>query len=87
MPPSRRCPASTASRPNQAPPPNGIQNLYLAGDYTQTHWPATMESAARSGYLAADAILRQTENRPRPGFLVADLPSQWSACRLLGLGR
>jgi zeta-carotene desaturase len=77
-------------RPQQSPPPAGIQNLYLAGDYTQTGWPATMEGAARSGYLAADAILTQVksekENGPRPRFLVADLSSQWPA-RLLGLDR
>src|SRR5208282_5100389 len=40
-------------RPKQAPPENGIANLFLAGDYTQTAWPATMEGAVRSGYLAA----------------------------------
>jgi len=30
--------------------------IYLAGDWTATGWPATMESAARSGYLAAEAV-------------------------------
>jgi squalene-associated FAD-dependent desaturase len=40
-------------RPNQVAP---IENLYLAGDWTQTGWPATMEGAVRSGYLAAEAI-------------------------------
>lgn len=33
-------------------------NLFLAGDYTRTNWPATMEGAVRSGYLAAEALLR-----------------------------
>jgi len=33
-----------------------IGGLYLAGDYTRTGWPATMEGAVRSGYLAAEAI-------------------------------
>jgi len=32
--------------------------IYLAGDWTATGWPATMESAARSGYLAAEAVAR-----------------------------
>jgi uncharacterized protein with NAD-binding domain and iron-sulfur cluster len=75
-------------RPHQAPPINGIQNLYLAGDYTQTHWPATMEGAARSGYLAAEAVIASTGEKTssRPWFLVPDLSSQWPA-RLLGLGR
>ncbi|MFB3778450.1 MAG: hydroxysqualene dehydroxylase HpnE [Bryobacteraceae bacterium] len=31
-------------------------NLYLAGDWTRTGWPATMEGAVRSGYLAAEAV-------------------------------
>lgn len=31
--------------------------LILAGDYVQTGWPATMEGAVRSGYLAAGAAL------------------------------
>ena len=30
--------------------------LYLAGDWTDTGWPATMEGAARSGFLAAEAL-------------------------------
>lgn len=34
-----------------------IKNMYLAGDYVQTEWPATMEGAVRSGYLAAEALL------------------------------
>jgi zeta-carotene desaturase len=30
-------------------------NVFLAGDWTDTNWPATMEGAVRSGYLAAEA--------------------------------
>jgi zeta-carotene desaturase len=30
--------------------------LFLAGDWTATGWPSTMESAARSGHLAAEAL-------------------------------
>jgi squalene-associated FAD-dependent desaturase len=41
-------------RPAQASP---IPNLAVAGDWTATGWPATMEGAVRSGYLAAEAIL------------------------------
>ncbi len=44
-------------RPPQGPPPGGIDNLFLAGDYTRTGWPATMEGAVRGGYKAADAVL------------------------------
>src|SRR5262249_5250954 len=42
-------------------PPQGspLGNLLVAGDWTATGWPATMESAVRSGYLAAEALLRR----------------------------
>jgi squalene-associated FAD-dependent desaturase len=43
-------------RPVQESP---VRNLLLAGDWTRTGWPATMEGAVRSGYLAAEAILRR----------------------------
>jgi squalene-associated FAD-dependent desaturase len=42
-------------RPKQE---TSIPGLFLAGDWTQTGWPATMEGAVRSGYLAAEALLR-----------------------------
>lgn len=35
-----------------------IPNLFLAGDWTRNGWPATMEGAVRSGYLAAEAASR-----------------------------
>ncbi len=44
-------------RPNQKSP---IENLFVAGDWTDTGWPATMEGAVRSGYLAAEALVRRT---------------------------
>ena len=34
--------------------------LHLAGAWTATGWPATMEGAVRSGYLAAEAILERS---------------------------
>ena len=46
--------------------------LFLAGDWTATGWPATMEGAVRSGYLAAEAVLR-SGNSPQK-FLQPDLP-------------
>src|SRR5262249_33167684 len=46
--------------------------LFLAGDWTATGWPATMEGAVRSGYLAAEALMRSLGQRQR--FLLADLP-------------
>jgi squalene-associated FAD-dependent desaturase len=49
-----------------------IGRLFLAGDWTDTGWPATMEGAVRSGYLAAEAVLRWAGT---PKQLVqADLP-------------
>lgn len=35
-----------------------VRGLFLAGDWTRTGWPATMEGAVRSGYLAAEAVTR-----------------------------
>jgi zeta-carotene desaturase len=35
---------------------SSIPNLNLAGDWTRSGWPATMEGAVRSGYLAAEAV-------------------------------
>jgi squalene-associated FAD-dependent desaturase len=35
----------------------GVEGVFLAGDWTRTGWPATMEGAVRSGYLAAEATL------------------------------
>ena len=35
----------------------GAQGIFLAGDWVQTGWPATMEGALRSGSLAAGSVL------------------------------
>jgi len=49
-------PGVDALRPAAACGPNGgVVNLLLAGDWTDTGWPATMEGAARSGRAAAEA--------------------------------
>ena len=34
-----------------------VSNLFLAGDWTKSGWPSTMEGAVRSGYMAAEAVL------------------------------
>jgi squalene-associated FAD-dependent desaturase len=47
-------------RPDQESP---IQNLFVAGDWTATGWPATMEGAVRSGYLAAEKLLARRGRR------------------------
>ncbi len=63
-------------RPPQKTP---IDGLFLAGDWTDTGWPATMEGAVRSGYLAAQGIMRILD-RPtrliRPG-LKSGLLARW----------
>jgi uncharacterized protein with NAD-binding domain and iron-sulfur cluster len=51
-------PGVDAWRPGQQSP---IRNLLVAGDWTATGWPATMEGAVRSGYLAAEALLGSGE--------------------------
>ena len=47
-------PGSEELRPAQQ---STIENLQLAGDWTRTGWPATMEGAVRSGFLAAENVL------------------------------
>ena len=42
---------------NRLPTKTPLRNLVLAGDWTDTGWPATMEGAVRSGNAAADAIM------------------------------
>ena len=39
-------------------PKTKYRNVFLAGDWTNTGWPATMEGAVRSGYIAAEAVAR-----------------------------
>ena len=48
-------PDTEALRPN---PESAVKGLFLAGDWTNTGWPGTMEGAVRSGYRAADAVCR-----------------------------
>jgi squalene-associated FAD-dependent desaturase len=55
-------------RPAQQSP---LPNLFVAGDWTATGWPATMEGAVRSGYLAAEALMMRCGCHER--LLQADL--------------
>ncbi len=55
-------------RPSQT---TNTPGLFLAGDWTATGWPATMEGAVRSGYLAAEAVLRSAGSPAK--FLQPDL--------------
>ncbi len=54
-------------RPQQTTPWPG---LYIAGDWTATEWPSTMEGAVRSGRLAAGALTGDT-----PRFMAAETPA------------
>ena len=47
-------PESDSLRPTSVTP---LPRLYLAGDWTQTGWPATMEGAIRSGLNAARSLI------------------------------
>jgi len=61
-------PGIDAARPGAVSP---WPSLFLAGDWVRTGWPSTMESAARSGHLAAEAVCA-ANSVPRT-FLDADL--------------
>jgi squalene-associated FAD-dependent desaturase len=54
-------------RPKQATEWPG---LYLAGDWTATEWPSTMEGAVRSGRLAAGAVMGDNSR-----FMAAEIPA------------
>jgi len=71
-------PGSDAYRPSHMSP---WPRLFLAGDWTATGWPSTMEGAVRSGYGAAE-VLAAASGDPRK-FLVADLPAK-GLMRLFG---
>jgi zeta-carotene desaturase len=47
-----------------------VGNLFLAGDWTRSGWPATMEGAVRSGYLAAEQVTEYFGSPQR--FLIPD---------------
>ena len=49
----RSLPGGPANRLGATTP---VANLVLAGDWTDTGWPATMEGAVRSGEAAANAV-------------------------------
>jgi squalene-associated FAD-dependent desaturase len=48
-----------------------LKNFFLAGDWTRSGWPATMEGAVRSGYLAAEAVSAAAGNPT--AFLLPDI--------------
>lgn len=66
----------------RAPQQSPLRNLQFAGDWTITGWPATMEGAVRSGYLAAENILKNAHQPAQ--FVQPNLPSEWLASLLYG---
>src|SRR6202049_3961218 len=71
-------PGSDQWRPPQKSPLSG---LFLAGDWTLTGWPSTMEGAVRSGYLAAEAILSDagtTRKLLQPDLRAEGLARLWA---------
>jgi squalene-associated FAD-dependent desaturase len=48
--------------------------VFLAGDWTATGWPATMEGAVRSGYHAAEALAASAGTKGMR-FLTPDMPA------------
>jgi len=63
-------PGMDAYRPQAA---TAWPRVFLAGDWTATGWPATMEGAVRSGYLAAEALTKAAGDNRK--FLISDLPA------------
>jgi squalene-associated FAD-dependent desaturase len=61
-------PGTEALRPTAE---SGPPNVFLAGDWTRSGWPATMEGAVRSGYLAAEAVARAAGRPAR--FVIPDM--------------
>ncbi|MDA1278684.1 MAG: hydroxysqualene dehydroxylase HpnE [Chloroflexi bacterium] len=55
----RVIPGSQRSRLPQRTP---LPGFYLAGDWTDTGWPSTMESAVRSGNMAAECVAEDIDS-------------------------
>ena len=64
----RAAPGTRALRPG---PRTRLAGLVLAGSWTDTGWPATMEGAVRSGHAAAEVALAALAARPREREVVA----------------
>jgi squalene-associated FAD-dependent desaturase len=75
----RQGPGSGALRPGAA---TSVPGLVLAGAWTDTGWPDTMEGAVRSGHNAARELAGQLVSLPlagqAPGRTSADLDNAWS---------
>jgi uncharacterized protein with NAD-binding domain and iron-sulfur cluster len=75
----RQGPGSGALRPSAA---TSVPGLVLAGAWTDTGWPDTMEGAVRSGQNAARELAGQLASLPpaeqAPGRRGAELDNAWS---------
>jgi squalene-associated FAD-dependent desaturase len=59
----RAAPGTAALRPAARTP---VRGMFLAGAWTDTGWPATLEGAVLSGHTAAAAALHELELEPAP---------------------
>jgi uncharacterized protein with NAD-binding domain and iron-sulfur cluster len=66
----RASPGARAGRPG---PRTNLPGVILAGAYTDTGWPATMEGAVRSGLAAAREALRMPDDATSPDAQPAEL--------------
>jgi squalene-associated FAD-dependent desaturase len=66
----RASPGHRALRPGS---PTALSGLVLAGAWTDTGWPATMEGAVRSGHAASERIIRRLSD-PGPARSSMDAP-------------
>ncbi|MBZ5585804.1 MAG: hydroxysqualene dehydroxylase HpnE, partial [Acidobacteriia bacterium] len=63
--------AAPETESRRPPAQSAIPNVFLAGDWTRTGWPATMEGAVRSGYIAAEEVAQAAGAPAR--FLLPDI--------------
>src|SRR5581483_7297625 len=68
-------PGVEALRPDQRSP---LANLYVAGEWTQTGWPSTMEGAARTGSRLPSTCWHGRASSSASSFLTSNLPA-WPA--------
>ena len=70
----RQAPGSGGLRPGSA---TSVPGLALAGAWTSTGWPDTMEGAVRSGHEAAQQLVSELAALPSPGR-ADELDNAWS---------
>ena len=75
-------PGVDSLRPSQRTP---VPGLFLAGDWTDTGWPATMEGAVRSGYRAVEEWW--SDRGETRSLIQPDLPTKLLARWTLGKSR